>query len=170
CRPLHDALPIAGADQRCKALALLGAKRGVHRPKGAKDRVLQPLGASNTEARPLAGPALVEARGGDRVREGREGPPVVDLGLGPLDLQVIENPGHLGDLMLVEIEMMREEPKGAPNAERSRSESPLASTRSALSPVAAHPGGVLSRADPCKGNTCLAEGIIQTLSHGNLLS
>ena len=51
------------------------------------------------------------------VGEFRQGPAIVDLRLGPLDLELVQDPGQLGDLLLVQVELVGEEPQWPPDAE-----------------------------------------------------
>ena len=65
----------------------------------------------------LAGLGDVERLAPDGVGEFRQGAAVVDLGLGPLGLELVEDPHQLGDLLLVQVELVGEEAERPPDAE-----------------------------------------------------
>jgi hypothetical protein len=46
-----------------------------------------------------------------------QGPAIINLGLGPFGFQLVENSHQLGDLLLVEIELVRQEAQRPPDAE-----------------------------------------------------
>ena len=64
-----------------------------------------------------AGLAGIERLARHGVGEFRQGPAIVDLGLGPLDLELVQDPGQLGDLLLVQVELVGEEPQRPAHAE-----------------------------------------------------
>ena len=72
------------------------------------------LDSSFTGAAGLAG---IECLTGNGVGEFRQGSAIVDLGLGPLDLELVKDPGQFGDLLLVQVELVGEETKRPPHAE-----------------------------------------------------
>jgi hypothetical protein len=87
------------------------AKRG-HKLFADLRRALNP---ALTRARGLC---VIKWKGGDRIGKLGQRPPVVNLGLGSLDLQLVENPGQLGDLAIVEIEPVRQKPEWPAHSER----------------------------------------------------
>ncbi len=55
-----------------------------------------------------AGLAGVEVRAQDGIGKLGAGAAVVHVGLGPLDLELVQDAGQLGDLFLIEVELVRE--------------------------------------------------------------
>jgi hypothetical protein len=55
----------------------------------------------------------------DRLRERRDGAPMVYRRLGALGLDLVENPGELGDLLLGEPELVGQKPQRSPHTEAS---------------------------------------------------
>src|SRR5262249_46339670 len=51
------------------------------------------------------------------VGKSRDGPVMIDGGLGPLGLQLIEDTGQLGDLALVQVELVDKEAQGSADAQ-----------------------------------------------------
>jgi hypothetical protein len=105
------------ADQVREPLPLFLSQKRVHFLKSAGERVTQPrraLDAALTGARDLGG---VKCLPGDRVGKLRQGSPVIHFRLSPLGLDVVKNPDQRRNLLLVEIELVREEPQRASDPE-----------------------------------------------------
>src|SRR5262245_35528599 len=86
------------------------------RGQGARERVTQLGGALDAALAGSTGLAGVKGRAQDSVGELRPRAAVVRLGLGALDLELIEDAGHFGDLLLVQIELVRQEAQRAAHA------------------------------------------------------
>src|SRR5207253_2710260 len=65
----------------------------------------------------LARPGRVKRLAGQRVGERGQRPAAVHLGLGPFGLQLVQDAGQLGDLAVVEVELVGQEAQRAADAE-----------------------------------------------------
>src|SRR5262249_2101907 len=106
----------AGTDQVSEPFPLFRAEHGMDRRQGAREGVTQLGGALHAALAGSTGLAGVKGRAQDRVGELRPRAAVVHLGLRPLDLEFIEDAGQFGDLLLVQIELVRQEPQRAAHA------------------------------------------------------
>src|SRR5208283_1069312 len=59
----------------------------------------------------------IERIGRDRIGKLGQRPAVVDLSLRPLGLQLAENADQSGDLLFIKIQLVSQEPQGAPDSE-----------------------------------------------------
>jgi hypothetical protein len=91
--------------------------------KGTEQRVANSHRALDSSFPGVAGLAGIECLTGNGIGEFRQRPPIVDFGLGPLDLELVKDPGQFADLLLVKVELVSKETKWPPHAEpRSRLE------------------------------------------------
>src|SRR5579863_2496962 len=111
----------ACADQVGETLSLLGIEQRVDAAEGLGHGVAQALGRRDAQSASLLGTRLVERVLAERVRERRHRSPPVDLALGALDLELVEDAGKLGDLTLVELQLVGQEPQRTPDSERTAS-------------------------------------------------
>ena len=79
--------------------------------------VAEPLGARDAQLCALGRLGTVERLTRDRVSQRGNRSPSIDLGLGPLGLEHVEDPRKLSDLPFVEIELVGEETQRASDTE-----------------------------------------------------
>src|SRR5204862_3607465 len=109
------------------------------------DRVAQPLGALHAQSAAFARLASVEGLAGHGVGEGGHRAPPVHLGLCALGLELVQDAGQLGHLLVVELELVGQEAERAADAEAATAiplAPPLATTGLLLgaAPLRACPG------------------------------
>ncbi len=90
---------------------LVGVQGRVDLLEGADEGVAKAAAAFDAALAGRRGLGLVELFAGEGVGELREGAAVVDGGLGPLGLQLVEDAGELHHLLLVEFELVGEKPE-----------------------------------------------------------
>jgi hypothetical protein len=93
--------------------------------KSTDQRVANSDGALDATFTGTAGLAGIECLTGDGVGELREGSAIIDLGLGPFDLELVKDPGQLRDLLLVQVKLVGEETKRPPHPEPRASLEPI---------------------------------------------
>jgi hypothetical protein len=76
--------------------------------QGLEDSVAQSFSAFDAQLTAFTGLACVEGVADQRIGQSGRGPMSIDLGLGPLHLQLIEDPGQFRGLALVEAELVNE--------------------------------------------------------------
>lgn len=86
------------------------------------DRVAQALGALHAEIASFTRTRLVVGARLDRVGEGRHRSTVIDLSLSTLGLELLDDARELGDLVVREIELVREEAERTAHTERTSAE------------------------------------------------
>ena len=104
------------ADQVGEPLALLFLEERVDAREGERDRFSQALCALHAQLAAFARSRLAELGAFERVGERCDGAPVVDLGLGALGLEVVEDARKHRGLRLGELELVREEAQRASHA------------------------------------------------------
>src|SRR5262249_31512924 len=107
----------ARADKVREPRPLIGIEQRVQIGERLQYRVAQPLGAAHPHRGRVAGGLRVEGRARDGVGEPGHGASGIDLGLRALGLERVQDAGKLGDLVLVEVELVGEEAERAPDAE-----------------------------------------------------
>jgi len=100
-----------GTDQVCEPLPLFRAQERVDLLQGIDQRVANSRGALNASFAGAAGLGGIKRLAGNGIRELRQGAAVVHLGLCPFRLELVQDSGQFGDLLLVQIELVGEESK-----------------------------------------------------------
>jgi len=98
-----------GTDQVCEPLPLFRAQERVDLLQGIDQRVANSRGALNASFAGAAGLGGIKRLAGNGIRELRQGAAVVHLGLCPFRLELVQDSGQFGDLLLVQIELVGEE-------------------------------------------------------------
>ncbi len=107
----------AGADEVCEPLPLFWGQERVDLLQGVNERVANCRGALNASFAGAAGLGRIERLAGNGIRELRQGAAVVNLGLCPFGLELVQDSGQFGDLFLVQIQLVGKESKGPSDAE-----------------------------------------------------
>src|SRR5262245_15462676 len=115
--PASSDLQRARADQVREPRPLIGIEQRVQIGERLEHRIAQTLGAAHPHRGCIARGLRVERRARDGVGEPGHGTPGVDLGLRALGLERVQDTGQLGDLVLVEVELVGEEAERAADAE-----------------------------------------------------
>jgi len=105
------------ADQIRQPLSLFRCQQRMNFLKGAVERFAQPRRALNTAVTRAGGLGGVERFPAYGVRKLGQRSPIIHFGLSSLGLDVVEDPDQRGDLLLVEVELVCEEPQRASDAE-----------------------------------------------------
>ena len=100
-----------GTDQVREPLPLFRAQERVDLLKGIDQRVANFRGALYTSFAGTAGLGGIERLAGNGIGELRQGAAVVHLGLCSFRLELVQDSGQFGDLLLVQIELVGEESK-----------------------------------------------------------
>jgi hypothetical protein len=85
--------------------------------ESTEQRVANPRRALDSPFSGVGGFASIESLAGDGIGEFRQRPTVINFGLSALDLELVKNPCKLGDLLLVQVELVGEEAQGPSHAE-----------------------------------------------------
>src|SRR5262245_24540841 len=117
---LDDQRP--GTDQVREAAALLGGQERMDLLEGLENGGAEAFRALQTQVAALGSLGTVEAFTRQSVRERGHGTAAIDFGLSALGLQVIEDLGQLGDLAVVEVELVGQETQRPTDAETAAAE------------------------------------------------
>src|SRR6476660_8639999 len=107
----------AGSDEVREPLALLVRQDGVDLAQRLLHGVLQLLRRLHAQRAALACLGLVERAATDGVGERGRGAPLVDLRLRALGLELVQDARQIADLLLLELELVRQKAQRAPHAE-----------------------------------------------------
>src|SRR6266700_3914949 len=111
-----------GPDQVRQVIPLLLVEQRVDLAQRLGHGVAQALGAVDPQVGAVLCLGFVEGLAPDGVGERRHRAAAVDLGLGALGLELVQDAGQLADLSLVELELVGEEAQRASDAERAAPE------------------------------------------------
>src|SRR5438105_7743312 len=115
--PLRSDREHAGADQVGELRALPGVEHRVDLPQRLDHRVAQAFCALDAQVAAFLGPGFVELLEAQPVGERGHRAAIVHRRLGAFGLQLVEDLRQLRDLLLVEVELVGEEPQRPPDAE-----------------------------------------------------
>src|SRR5262249_46199787 len=105
-----------GAEEVGEACALFRSQQRVNGAEGGNQSPAQFGSAVDAAVAGSAGLARVEGLPRDGIGELGPRPPVVHLGLGPFDLEVVKDAGQLADLLVIQVELVREKAERTPDA------------------------------------------------------
>jgi hypothetical protein len=107
----------SASDQVREPLPLLRVQERVDILKRTRERLSQSGRTFNAALAGACGLGRIKRLAADGVGKFGQRPPIIDLCLSSLRLEVVEDPHERVDLLLVEVELVREKPQRAPHTE-----------------------------------------------------